>query len=371
MIAGQGPDAFYRGPIARTVAEASRANGGVLSEGDFGDYSVTEGRPLSCAYRGYEILSAPPPSSGGVTLCQIFAILEGYDMKALGFHSARSVHLMAEAMRRAYLDRNAYLGDPATVSMPLDRLLSKDYAALIRLHINPEKATPTSQLGPAAAGASEHPQTTHFSVTDSEGGAVSVTFTINGFFGANVIAPGTGFFLNDEMDDFAVKPGTPNMFGLIQGEANAIAPGKRPLSSMAPTIVLKDGRPTLVIGSPGGSRIITIVLETIMNVVDYGMEPQEAADAPRFHHQAWPDQIEYEPFGLSPDTMEILTRMGHKLVQRRKWGAAEFIELGAGGADGRAGPARGNDEAMSGTVLPGFFYGASDSRRPAGGAAGF
>lgn len=371
QISEGGPDAFYRGPVARAVAAASRAQGGILTEQDFANYTVTEQPPLACSYRGSEILSAPPPSSGGVTLCEILNILEGYDMKALGFHSARAVHLMVEAMRHAYRDRNSLLGDPAFVAIPLDRLLSKDYAASIRARIDPARATPADSRESAAAPGRERPQTTHFAVVDAEGNAVSTTVTINGFFGAGVIAPGTGFFLNNEMDDFTARPGVPNMFGLIQGEANAIAPGKRPLSSMAPTLVMKNGQLALATGSPGGPRIITTVLQVLMNVIDYGMEPQEAADAPRLHHQGWPDQIDYEPYALSPDTMAILAGMGHRLVQKPKWGAAGVIEVGAAGAGRRPSRAVGNDEAMSGAVLPGYFYGANDSRRPAGAAVGY
>jgi gamma-glutamyltranspeptidase/glutathione hydrolase len=369
-IARDGPSAFYKGPVARAVAAASRAGGGVLTEQDFAGYTITEGAPLACSYRGYDILSAPPPSSGGATMCEIFNVIEGYDMRALGFRSALSVHYMAEAMRRAFIDRNAFLGDPAFVQAPLDRLLSKSYAASLRERIKTDKATPSATLQPAAGGR-ERSHTTHFSVADSEGNAVSATVTINGYFGARVMAPGTGFFLNNEMDDFTAKPGAPNMFGLVQGEANAIAPGKRPLSSMSPTLVLKDGKLLLVTGSPGGPRIITTVLETIMNVIDYGMEPGAAADAPRLHHQGWPDRIEYEPFGLSPDTIKLLASMGHHLVQRPNWGAVEMIQLGSEGAVNGQTRGAGPDEALSGAVSPGFFYGASDSRRPGGAAAGY
>ena len=220
--------------MAEAVEKASQANGGILTAKDFSSYKTTESAPLTCSYRGYVLASAPPPSSGGATLCEILNILEGYDLKALGFHSAQAVHFMVEAMRHAFLDRNTYLADPAFVKNPLDRLLSKDYAAAIRAKIDPGKATPSSKVEPGIEP-HEKPETTHYSVVDKDGNAVSVTFTINGFFGANVIAPGTGFFINDEMDDFTVKPGVPNLFGLVQGKANAIAPGKRPLSSMAPT----------------------------------------------------------------------------------------------------------------------------------------
>jgi len=343
-IAQQGPDALYKGRIPKAVEKASSANGGILTTQDFADYRVTEGPPLACSYRGYRIVSAPPPSSGGTTLCEILGILEGYDLKALGFRSAQSVHLLVEAMRQAYHDRNTYLGDPAFVQNPLERLLSKDYAAGIKAEIDAGKATPSPTLQPAR----EKAETTHYSVVDVEGNAVAVTYTINGSFGAGVIAPGTGFFLNNEMDDFAVKPGTPNLYGLVQGEANAIAPGKRPLSSMAPTLVEKDGRVFIVLGSPGGSRIITAVLETILDIVDYGMAPQQAVEAPRLHYQGLPDEVDYERSGLTPETTAELTTMGYKLVEQRPWGAVELIEI----ANGR-------------------LYGANDPRRPAGAAIGY
>jgi gamma-glutamyltranspeptidase/glutathione hydrolase len=370
LIAQRGPDAFYKGPIAKAMARASQAHGGLLSEADFARYTVTEGAPLSCAYRGYVVISTPPPSSGGTTLCEILDILEGYDMKALGFRSAQSVHLMVEAMRHAYFDRNTYLGDPAFVHNPLDQLLSKDYTAAIRAQIDPMKATPSAALEPGSAPR-EKAETTAYAVVDKDGNAVAVTYTINGFFGANVIAPGTGFFLNDEMDDFTVKPGTPNLFGLVQGEANAIAPGKRPLSSMAPSLVTRNGKIFLVLGSPGGPRIITVLVETIMNIVDYGMRPQEAVDAPRLHQQWLPDRVYYEPYGLSPDTIAILTRMGYRLTPQTPWGAAELIAVGALAALAEPVASSGNDAALSGELRPGFLYGANDDRRPAGAAVGW
>ena len=252
-IAKDGPDAFYKGPVAQKVEAAMKAGGGIMTAQDFAGYTVTESPPVTCSYRGYAFASSPPPSSGGTTLCEILNILEGYDMKALGFHSAASIHVMVEAMRHAYFDRNTYLGDPGFVKNPLDRLLSKDYAAQIRAKIEPDKATPSKDVQPGIAP-HEKPETTHYSVVDKDGNAVSVTYTINGLFGAGVMAPGTGYMLNDEMDDFTVKPGVPNLFGLVQGAANSIAPGKRPLSSMAPTLVTKDGQGiVLVLGSPGGS----------------------------------------------------------------------------------------------------------------------
>jgi len=343
-IAQHGSDFFYKGPIAAAVAKASRGNGGILTARDFADYTVTEEQPLSCLYRGYRIVSAPPPSSGGTTICEILNILEGYDLKALGRGSAQAMHLLVEAMSRAFRDRNTELGDPAFVNNPLERLLSKNYAAAIRSAIDEGKATPST----AIERQHEKAETTHYSVVDGEGNSVALTYTINGSFGAAVIAPGTGFFLNNEMDDFTVKPGIPNLYGLVQFEANAIAPGKRPLSSMAPTLVEKDGRTFLVLGSPGGSRIITAVLEAIINILDYGMAPQEAVDAPRLHHQGLPDEVDYEHSGLAPETIAALTGMGHKLVEQRPWGAVELIEI----ANGR-------------------LYGASDPRRSAGAAAGY
>ena len=370
LIAKQGPDAFYKGTIAKAVEQASKANGGILTAKDFANYKVTEGPPLTCSYRGYALISSPPPSSGGTTICEILNILEGYDMKALGFRSAQSVHLMVEAMRHAFLDRNTYLGDPAFVKNPLDRLLSKDYATAIRAKIDPEKATPSKAVQPGIEP-HEKTETTHYSVVDAEGNAVSVTYTINDSFGSTVVALGTGFLLNNEMDDFTVKPGVPNLFGLVQGKANAIAPGKRPLSSMSPTLVTKDGKTFLVVGSPGGSRIITITLETIMNLLDYGMAPQEAVDAPRIHHQWLPDEVFYEPYGLSPDTMKILEGMGYKLTEQAPWGAAELVEMGTIGASVQGSRSLGAGAGVSGKVRAGFIYGANDNRRPAGAAVGY
>lgn len=369
-IALHGPDAFYKGAIPAAVEHASKANGGLITATDFGNYKITESAPLTCDYRGYRFVSAPPPSSGGATMCEILNILEGYDMKALGFHSATSVHYMAEAMRHAYMDRNTFLGDPQFVKNPLDRLLSKEYAASIRERIAADKATPSADVQPGAVP-HEKPETTHYSVVDKDGNAVSTTYTVNGLFGAVVIAPGTGFFLNDEMDDFTTKIGTQNLFGLVQGATNAIAPGKRPLSSMAPTLVTKDGKTFLVLGSPGGSRIITITLETALNIIDYGMQPQEAVDAPRIHQQWLPDEVYYEKRGLSPDTVKLLEGMGYKMKEQTPWGAAEVIEIALPDAAGVETASSGNDSSLSGKVLQGYYYGANDSRRPAGAAIGY
>ena len=368
-IAEDGPDAFYRGAIATALVAASRAGGGLLTADDLSSYAVNDGQPVSCAYRGYTITSAAPPSSGGTTLCEILNILEGYDLKAMGFHSASALHVMIEAMRRAYPDRNASLGDPAFVANPLPTLLSKAYAAKLRSGIALDRATPSSAISGGAV-TSEKPETTHFSVVDGEGTAVAVTTTINGGFGAGIAAPGTGFLLNNEMDDFTIKLGTANLYGLVQGETNRIEPGKRPLSSMSPTIVTRDGRLLMVLGSPGGSRIITIVLQTIINVIDYGMSPQEAVDAPRIHHQWLPDVTYVEPFGVSPDTSRILEGMGHTLVEQRPWGACELIAVGSDLVPQAGAAPSGSDAALSGAVLPGILYGVNDSRRPAGSAGG-
>jgi gamma-glutamyltranspeptidase/glutathione hydrolase len=347
-IAAAGPDGFYRGPVAAALAAASAAQGGILSEADLAGYAAAELPPLHCAYRGYMVVSSPPPSSGGTTLCEILDIVSGWDIGAAGFLSPRAVHLAVEAMRRAFFDRNSALGDPEFVANPLAHLLSAEYAATIRAGIDPDKTTASSALG-SVPTAGEKPQTTHYSVVDGDGNAVAVTYTLNGNFGASLVVPGTGFLLNNEMDDFAVKPGTANMFGLVQGDANAIQPGKRPLSSLAPTIVEKDGRPVFVLGSPGGPRIITAVLETLMNIVDFGMAPADAVAAPRFHQQYLPDTVLYETGGLPPETLSALTAAGYNFKEQSPWGAVELIAI-----------------APDGTLT-----GINDPRRPAGAALGY
>jgi gamma-glutamyltranspeptidase/glutathione hydrolase len=370
-IADGGSDAFYKGEIPAKVEAASKAGGGIMTAADFAAYTVTEDDPLTCPYRGATILAAPPPSSGGTTLCEILTILDGYDLAGAGFNSARSVHLMTEAMRRAYADRNATLGDPAFVKNPVARLISPAYAETMRATIKADRATPSSEVkpDPSLLPPGEKPETTHISVLDKAGNAVSLTYTINGYFGSGVIASDTGFFLNNEMDDFTVKVGTPNLFGLVQGTANAIASGKRPLSSMAPTLVLKEGKPVMVVGSPGGSRIITINAQTIINMLDHGMQPQEAVDAPRIHHQWLPDTLYAEPFALSADTLAILKGMGHTVVVQTPWGAEELIAT-AGATKGREAATSGNDASRTGGMRPGLLYGANDNRRPAGAAIG-
>ncbi|PLR43985.1 MULTISPECIES: gamma-glutamyltransferase [Yersiniaceae] len=369
-IAQRGPDAFYKGKIPAAVEAAAKKGGGLLTAKDFADYRISETAPLTCSYRGYKFVSSPPPSSGGTTLCETLNILEGYNLKEMGFNSAASVHVLTEAMRHAYMDRNTYLGDPAFVTNPIGRLTSKSYAGEIRKQIDPERATPSKQVQPGMMP-HEKPETTHYSIVDQQGNAVSTTYTVNGRFGAVVIAPGTGFFLNDEMDDFTTKVGEQNLYGLVQGSRNAIAPGKRPLSSMSPSLVTKDGKIFLVLGSPGGSRIISITLQAAINIIDYGMAPQEAVDAPRIHHQWLPDEVYYEQRGLSADTLALLAQRGYKMVEQTPWGAAELIMVGLPGAAGVIPANSGNDSAVSGKVREGYLYGANDVRRPAGAAIGY
>ncbi|EMI7062729.1 MULTISPECIES: gamma-glutamyltransferase [Providencia] len=368
-IAQNGPSAFYKGEIPKIVEEASKKNGGILTAKDFADFTITDTAPVSCTYRGYQFISAPPPSSGGVTICQTLNILEGYDLKEMGFNSADYIHTLTEAMRHAYMDRNTFLGDPEFVDNPTEKLLSKAYAEELRKEIKPNQATPSTQVQPGI-GPHEKPETTHYSVVDEKGNAVSTTYTINGRFGSVVIPPGTGFFLNDEMDDFTTKVGEKNLYGLVQGERNSIAPGKRPLSSMSPTIVTKDGKVFLVLGSPGGSRIISITLQTALNIIDHGMPPQEAVNAPRIHHQWLPDEVYYEQRGVSKDTLALLDKMGYQMVEQTPWGAAELIMVAIPEGAGVSAKSSGNDSAVSGKVREGFIYGSNDVRRPAGSAVG-
>ncbi len=348
-IAQDGPRAFYDGPIAQAVVAAGAGHGGILSLDDFAKYTVEESAPVRCRYHGYDVISSPPPSSGGTTICEILGIVEPFDFAAGAFHSAASVHELVEAERLAYVDRNTYLGDSAFVHNPLGALLSAGYAAKQRARI-PERAGVSKDTSAGLGPYQEGQNTTHYSIVDRFGNAVAVTYTINDYFGANLIAPDTGFFLNDEMDDFTSKPGTPNLYGLVQGEANAIAPGKRPLSSMSPTIALKDGRPAIVAGSPGGSRIITITLGLLQNIIDYGMNVKDAVDAPRLHHQWLPDEISVEPGALDDATRAALTAMGYTITDHAEWGAAEAITI-----DPRTRE----------------LFGANDRRRPAGSALGY
>ncbi len=350
LISRDGPDAFYRGPIAQAVVAASDAHGGVLTLHDFASYRVEERAPLRCSFHGYDIASAPPPSSGGVTLCEILNAVAPYPLDRWGPRDARTIHYLTEAERLAYADRNAYLGDPDFVSNPVAQLLSPVYAAKLRAKILPNRATPSADVHPGLGPPSnESTDTTHYSIVDRWGNAVAMTYTINDAFGAEVVAGDTGFLLNDEMDDFTAKPGVPNLYGLVQGVRNAIAPGKRPLSSMAPTIVTRDGKLCMVTGSPGGSRIITIVLATILNVLVYGMSAQAAVDAPRTHMQWLPDELQYEPGAFSNPTARQLRAMGYTLRRFRPWGSGQMIV-----ADPKTGA----------------LEGGSDPRTPAGSAQG-
>ncbi len=356
-IARNGADGFYKGPTADAIVAASTGGKGIISKADLAQYQARELPPIECDYRGYHIVSAPPPSSGGVIVCEILGILEGYPLRELGFRSAQAVHYQIEAMRHAYVDRNSYLGDPDFVTNPIERLLDKGYAAQIRAAIDPAKAGVSRDLKPGVAP-HEGTNTTHYSIVDQAGNAVAVTYTLNEWFGARVTVAGTGIIMNNQMDDFTVKPGVPNVYGLVQGEANAIAPGKRPLSSMSPTIVSRDGKPVLVIGAPGGSRIITVVVHLIINTVDYGMNLQEAIDAPRFHQQWLPEGTAVEEFALSPDTRRMLADMGHRFTDGRPWSHAIGIIVGAPSLGGAA--RDGNR-----------FYGANDPRRNTGLALGY
>jgi gamma-glutamyltranspeptidase / glutathione hydrolase len=367
QLSHDGPSVFYRGAIADKIIAVSNANGGILSKEDFAQYTVAEQKPIVESYRGFDIISSPPPSSGGTCLCEILNILSGYPMGEYGYHSAKSVHFMVEAMRHAYVDRTV-LGDPDFVQNPLDHILSASHAAEIRGAIDPVKATPSKDL---ASGNPPHEgiHTTHYSVIDRYGNAVAVTYTINSYFGANRIAGDTGFLLNNEMDDFAAKPGVPNQYGLVQGAQNAIASAKRPLSSMSPTIVLKQGTPFLVTGSPGGPHIITITLETIMNVIDYNLDIQSAVDAPRIHHQWLPDVVYLEPYALSADTQSALEQAGYHFSVQWPWGSSQSIEIPD--QDLHTGPVEAPGQSPVGsTLLKGLRYGGWDHRSPAGSARG-
>jgi gamma-glutamyltranspeptidase/glutathione hydrolase len=330
------PDDFYRGALAHELAAAIQKGGGLVTAADLAAYEVKEREPVRGTYRGYEIIGAPPPSSGGTTLIEILNILEGFNLAKSGNRSADAIHLTAEAFRRAFYDRTDFMGDPDFSKIPVPQLIDKKYADAWRATIDVSHASPSKDLKrPAfadlervaashAIAIREPENTTHYSVVDNEGDAVAVTTTLNDSFGSRVTAEGLGFLLNDEMDDFASKQGVPNAYGLIQGPANAIGPNKRPLSAMTPTIVLKDGKLFLVLGSPGGPTIITTVANILMGVIDFGLDIQEAVNAPRFHHQWLPDEIDVED-RVSPDTMNLLRSRGHKLRVQHFWGDGECI----------------------------------------------
>jgi gamma-glutamyltranspeptidase / glutathione hydrolase len=351
------PDDFYKGILARELADAMQRGGGLITAEDLSEYEVKERQPIRGNYRGYEIISAPPPSSGGVTMLEALNILEGYDLGHMGNRSADAIHVTAEAFRRAFYDRAEFLGDPDFGQLPVAQIIDKKYARAWRDSIDMMKASESKELRrPSGFGeldrqaalrapysGPEKNDTTHYSVVDSQGNAVAATTTLNDSFGSAATAGKLGFLMNDEMDDFTSKPGVPNLYGLIQGEANAIAPGKRPLSAMAPTIVTKDGKLFLVLGSPGGPRIITTVANILMGVVDYGLDIQQAVNAPRFHHQWQPDAIAIERVGISPDTIKLLETRGHKIKMDSYWSDGECIAVDPktgellGAPDGRNG----------------------------------
>ncbi|HUA99601.1 MAG TPA: gamma-glutamyltransferase [Terracidiphilus sp.] len=330
------PDDFYHGAMAHQIATAIQQGGGLVTVKDLAAYTAKERTPLLGTYHGYTIVAAPPPSSGGITLIEALNILKGYNLKRLGDRTPAEMHLLIEAYRRAFMDRNEYLGDPDYVKMPVAQMIGDKYAAAWRAGIDPDKATPSAELErptgflppPPTMGEvrQEAPDTTHFSVIDAEGNAVAVTTTLNGAFGSRVTVPGLGFLLNDEMDDFTSKPGVPNMYGLIQGPANSIAPGKRPLSSMTPTMVLRHGKVRFVLGSPGGSRIITTVANILLSAADEGLNIQAAVDAPRFHQQYLPDVVFLEP-GFSDATVAGLRARGYTLKIGGMWSDGECIEV--------------------------------------------
>jgi gamma-glutamyltranspeptidase/glutathione hydrolase len=336
-IAVGGPDAFYRGPIAEKIVAAVRGFGGIMTTDDLTAYHAVVRKPVTGTYRGYEIASMPPPSSGGVHLIEILNILEGFDLAKLGAGSAAQIHLEAEAEKLAYADRAAYLGDPDRVKVPVSGLTSKSYAAELRAKIDPERARPASEIAAGNPLPHESDQTTHFSVVDSEGNAVANTYTLNYFFGIGLVADGTGVLLNNELDDFSAKTGAQNAYGLVGGAANSIAPDARPLSSMTPTFVFKDGKLFMVTGSIGGSRIITHTLQAIVNVIDNGMNIAEAIAAPRVHDQWLPDILLVET-GLSPDTIRLLQGMGHKVVVGNASGGTNSIVVGREGFEAASEP---------------------------------
>jgi gamma-glutamyltranspeptidase/glutathione hydrolase len=346
-IADLGQAAFYEGPIAKKIASYMKEKGGLITEKDLKSYKPVVRAPVRGTYRGYEIYSMPPPSSGGVLLVEMLNMLELFPLGTYGHNSARSIHLLAECMKLAYADRSVYLGDPDFVDVPAKRLTSKEYARKLVAGIVPERATPSKQISPGASLPHEGGNTTHFSVIDKWGNAVSNTYTLNFSYGSKITVPGTGILLNNEMDDFSITPGVPNAYGLTGGEHNEIGPGKRMLSSMTPTIVLKDGKPFLITGSPGGSLIITTVLQILTNVIDFGMNISEATNATRVHQQWLPDELRIER-GLSDDTVKLLSAMGYKIVVGDTMGSAQSIMK------------KGK-----------FTFGASDPRKPGGLAEGY
>ena len=347
LIAKQGAKAFYQGEIATKIAKEMQSQGGTMTLEDLKAYKVVERQPIIGDYRGYKVVTMPPPSSGGVHLIEILNMLEHYPIKEDGVNSAKNIHHMAESMKLAYADRSEYLGDPDFVKIPVTGLTSKAYANERVKTIDDNKARLSSTIKPGKPQSYESDQTTHFSVMDKAGNAVAVTYTLNLNFGSGIVAEGTGILLNNEMDDFSVKPGVPNAFGLVGGTANAIEAKKRPLSSMTPTIVMKNNKPWLVTGSPGGARIITTVLQSVVNTIDHEMNPAEAIITPRVHHQWLPDELRVEE-GISPDTIKLLQDKGHKVVTKAPMGRIQIIQADDSG-----------------------FYGYSDPRNPDGKTLGF
>ena len=347
-IAAEGPAGFYTGPVARKIVDAVQAAGGRMTMDDLAHYRAIEREPVAGTYRGFTILSMPPPSSGGAHIIEILNILEGYDLAAQGLNSAASLHEMAEAEKLAYADRAAWLGDPDFVKIPLKGLVSKAYANALRAEILPDRARPAADIRPGEPQRYESDETTHFSIVDADGNAVSNTYTLNFSYGSGMAADGTGVLLNNELDDFAAKPGVSNAYGLMGGDANAPGPNRRPLSSMSPTIVLKDGQVALVTGSPGGSRIITTVLQIIVDVIDDKLNVAEAESAPRAHDQLYPDELRVER-GMSADTVRLLEAMGHKVVVGEAMGSANTIALSPDGLLTGA-----SDPRMRGTLAIGY-----------------
>lgn len=323
QIADGGAEAFYNGPFADAISKEMAANGGLVTKADMATYQAIVREPIRGTYRGYDVYSMPPPSSGGVHIVQLLNILSGYDLTAAGHNSAQSIHWLAESMKYAYADRSKYLGDTDFVDVPIEQLTSDSYATAVRSGIA-EQARPSEEIRPGQLLPPESNETTHFSIIDHHGFAVAVTYTLNFSFGSGIMVPGTGVLLNNEMDDFSAKAGVPNAYGLLGGEANAVEPGKRMLSSMSPTLLVKDGQVFLATGSPGGSRIITTVLQVILNLVDHGMNLQEAVNAPRVHHQWLPDELRVES-GISADTIRLLEARGHRVVEKTTMGAAASV----------------------------------------------
>ncbi len=347
LIAQNGPDAFYKGKIADEIAGEMAQHGGLIGKADLAAYRAVERKPVSGSYRGYEVFSMPPPSSGGIHIVQILNILENFDLAKWGFGSADAMQVIAEAEKYAYADRSEYLGDPDFVKVPQQALTSKAYAKTLAQQIDVNKARPSSEIKPGKLEPYESNQTTHFSVVDKAGNAVAVTYTLNTYFGSGIVAGQSGILMNNEMDDFSAKPGTPNVYGLVGGEANAVQPAKRPLSSMSPTIVAKDGKTWLVTGSPGGSRIITTVLQMVVNSIDFGMNVAEATNAPRFHHQWLPDQLRVEK-GFSPDTLRLLEAKGQHVKVLPAMGSTQSIMIGPDGMRYGASDPRSVDDLSAG-----------------------